>query len=160
MSRTNLSWEFTTHPCRGHPDGTDRILRPMMPATISKGNDKIDVPFLVDSGADFPSIPRDLAEALSINIDDLPKDKISGVGGISDIAWVDLDIEFGQRGRQFSYRWPFQVILNNFHNKLPLVGREPLFLHFDVSFRMKYAGIRGKFVLSEVIRTRDPGRYC
>jgi len=103
MSRTNLSWEFTTHPCRGHPDGTDRILRPMMPATISKGNDKIDVPFLVDSGADFPSIPRDLAEALSINIDDLPKDKISGVGGISDIAWVDLDIEFGQRGRQFSY---------------------------------------------------------
>ena len=159
MARTNLSWEFTTHPCSGHPNGTGMILRPMLPSSIGKGENRVDTVFLVDSGADFASIPRDLAEAIGIDVDDLPKDKTTGIGGSADIGWVDLDIQFGQRGKQYDFRWPVQVTMNNDHNRLPLLGREPLFALFDVSFRMKFADTRGKFVLSEVTKTRDPSKY-
>lgn len=158
MPRRNLSWEFTTYECRNHPDGTGAILRPMVPITLGTGSLKVDTMMLLDSGADFPLISKDVAEAIGINYDDLRKTKTSGVGGVVEVGWADIDIQIGQRQNQFEFRWPFQVSPNIHMNKLPLLGREPLFSNFDVSFRMKYADIRGKFILSEVKKTRNPSR--
>ena len=122
MSTKHLSYEFAYHPCDVHPDGSGRIKRPMMPFSIVYKDEKVDTMGLLDSGADFSSIPLDLALGLNIKIDGLKRDKTSGIAGETDIAWVDLEIEFGQRGVLFKYVWPFQIILSE-RSELSILGR-------------------------------------
>ena len=158
MPSRHLSYGFTKFPCRSHPEGS--ILRPMLSVTLSyKGQDPIDMSMLVDSGADFSVIPVGIARSLGIDMSTLRKDRTNGIGGSTEVAWALIDLAFGQRGNDFDIRMPFQILLNEDYDNLPLLGREPFFLWFDVNFRMAYAYPKGKFVLSEVTKTRDPDKY-
>ena len=146
------------YPCSSHP--AKSILRPMISATLSyKGQSPIDMSMLVDSGADFSTISIGVARSLGIDVSSLKRDKTDGVGGTTDVAWTEIDISFGQRGHNFNYRIPFQIILKEGNEGIPLIGREPIFLKFDVNFRMSFAEPKGKFVLTEVTKTRDPSKY-
>lgn len=132
----------------------------MMDATLQYlDNDPIDILMLLDSGADFPTITKDVAEALGIDIKKCKRDTATGVGGKTMVAWCEIDVSFGQGGHDFDYRMPFHIALAENSHMFPLLGREPIFYDFDVNFRMSYAPPKGKFVLKKVTKHRNPKKF-
>ena len=55
------------------------ILRPMIPLTI-QAKEKIDLVGILDSGSDITIIPKEIAEAVGIDLQE--ENEISGISGI------------------------------------------------------------------------------
>lgn len=106
-------------------------------------------------------IPREMAEGLlGIDVEKLPVDRAMSVANSFEIGVARLTVTLEQTGRRESFEAPFQIPLNQpGFPSLPLIGREPLFHLFDVSFRMAYTPNLGKFTLKKVTKTRDAERY-
>jgi len=145
--------EFTT------PKGL--LQRPLIPVTIEyPGHGSLDTSMIVDSGADLSMIEREFAAGLGIQVENLPRSKTDGAIGSGQVAEAEVMITISQREHVFEITMPIQIPLRYGYPRIPLLGREPIFKIFDVSFRMAYAETKGKFVLSEVTRRRKDEDYA
>lgn len=106
-------------------------------------------------------IPREIAEGiLGIPVTTLPMESINSVGNQFQVGVAEVLLTIEQRGIRESLTMPVQIPMNcPGYPVLPLLGREPLFHHFDIQFRMDYTTALGKFTLRKVVKHRDPENY-
>ncbi len=150
----SLSYKFTSSVLE---DGTT-ILRPLVPVNLQFGNGrKLNTLMLVDSGADYSMIDRELAQQLGV--DPIRMGKTSGSSGEADVEISKLHAELVYGNRTFPFEMPVQVPLEKGFPVIPLLGREPFFWLFDVNFRMGYTETKGKFVIIPVRKRRRARDY-
>ena len=139
------------------------IARPFLQCNLSYKGKSFQTFLLVDSGADYSVLERDVAiDGLQIDIEKLTStDTAGGMGGSTRVAFADIDIAFSM-GPRYIHQCtiPFQIPLDE--GKGPpfsLLGREPFFHDFKVIFRLGYTKdpAVGKFNLhmEKVHRTAD-----
>ena len=100
-------------------------------------------------------------DALNIDLSRLERGKTTGVGEM-EIAWVNVKVEFGQRGVYFEEDIPFQIPLEEEKDPpLPILGRDPFFYRYRIDFRMGYTkdSSLGKFVIYPEKHKRSPDKY-
>jgi hypothetical protein len=91
-----------------------------------------DLPFstigIIDSGADYVTIPMSAVEGLGLNPKELGKAQTTGgVCGNSESIVCDGDIQIGQ------YRIPIKICLVR-ENTIALIGRQGVFDYFHIEF--------------------------
>jgi len=112
------------------PNGTS-IKTPSI-LVILRGGESFDALALLDSGADISAIPRDIAEALQL---DLTGNKSSafGVGGTVDSVETKMEVHVGKGHERYCFNIPVKVILDPYDLPI-LLGRSGFFDKFVVSF--------------------------
>ena len=114
------------------------ILKPIIPQVFINRNDPSDLVSygtLVDSGADFTTISRLLAERLELDISG-KKTKTAGIGGSADIVLTDCEIILTRGSEAYQMKIPLQVVLDEDDVlPYPLLGRTGIFRYFDITFR-------------------------
>ena len=114
------------------------IVKPIIPVVFineKDNSDLIGMGTLVDSGADFTTISETFAKRLNLKL----SKKISftqGVGGNTKLKETNGNLILLRGAEAYKLRVPINVILKN-ENELPypLLGREGIFNHFDITFR-------------------------
>jgi hypothetical protein len=157
LADLNFSYGFRVYPgSRGQT-----IQRPVIPALLTSPTGRLGTDLLVDSGADFSMIPREFAElALGIDLAKCRVEEAVSASGTMRIAWVTLNVTIRDQAKTHTFEAPFQVPLDApGYPHLPLLGREPAFRIFDVSFRLGYTQEIGKLVFRLVTKTRNPSKY-
>lgn len=144
---TSLSYAFTPFTIK-----KKTILRPMLPVTIKYSSTEFPTMLLVDSGADYSILRREVVEdGLNIDISTLKKaGETSGITGKTKVAIIDAIITFGTLKLQCKEKIQFQVSLEPDKDPpLSLLGRNPFFYSYRIDFRMGYTTdpALGKFVL-------------
>lgn len=135
------------------------IMRPMMPVTFwHSTGERIDTLILIDSGADLSMIPKRIAQSLGIDFESCPKGVTGGVGGKTNVVMSAISIRFGHGKETYELEIPVQIPIKK-EIPYPLLGREPFFRFFDVSFRMGFCEDKGKFVIKEVTKVHPSGDY-
>lgn len=156
MTDVNFSYGFVKYPLRSGRE----IQRPVFPVTLTNDRQSIETLALLDSGADLSMIPRGVAEGLGIDVDACPEDDSNSVSGTFRIALHDLHVTLRQRLLQDTFAAQFQIPKSApGYPPIVLLGREPLFRRYDVSFRMGYTEDLGKFVLHKQTKSRDSDRF-
>ena len=144
--------------------GVDTILRPLIECTLEYKGKTIKVYLLVDSGADFSMLRREVArDGLGIDLASLPvAGTTGGVGGETKVAFLEMNVSFNMGKKKYEQRIPFQVSLDE-STDLPecLLGRIPFFYDFRICFRMGYTDdpSLGKFTLYYEEKKRSAERY-
>lgn len=106
-SLTSLSYAFIPYRI-----GNEIIPRPMLPVTLKRTSQTFPTMLLVDSGADYSMLQREIVqEALHIDISTLPeKGETSGVTGKAKIAWITvkyyLDRKTYSLKKTYRFRFP------------------------------------------------------
>lgn len=136
----------------------------MLPVILKKDDVEFPTMLLVDSGADYSMLTKDIVrDALGIDLSALKKEgKTSGIAGETEIAWITIKIGFGQRNIYFEEEIPFQVPLDEGKDPpVPLLGRDPFFYRYRIDYRMGFTADSslGKFVIYPEKQKRSPTRY-
>jgi len=85
---------------------------------------------------------------------------VNSVSDQMEVAEVTLTVTIVQRAISKSFPAKFQIPTEcPGYPVLQLIGREPFFSVFDVSFRMGYTRVLGKFTLKWVDKQHDPAKY-
>ena len=136
----------------------------MLPVILKKSSIEFPTPLLIDAGADYSMLRRDIVQdALKIDISTLKKEgETTGITGKAKIAWLNVKVLFGQRNLHFEENIPFQVSLEPEKDPpLSLLGRIPFFYKYRVDYRMGYTIdlALGKFVIYPETHKRSTGKY-
>ena len=155
----SLSYAFTPYEV-----GKKTILRPMLPVVLKKDDIAFPTVLLVDSGADYSMLTKDIVrDALNVDLSTLKKEgKTSGITGETEIAWINVKMGFGQRDIYFEEEISFQVPLDEGKDPpLPLLGRDPFFYRYRVDYRMGFTtdSSLGKFVIYPEKHKRSSAKY-
>jgi hypothetical protein len=87
----NLSYNYTRYIVKGV-----EILRPIIPVELQyKNNEPIIYTMLLDSGADFSLLSKDVGDSLGIDTDRESDDDVYGVTGHTPIIEEKIKIRFG-----------------------------------------------------------------
>lgn len=108
----------------------DYLLRPIIPISLTKGDNKIRFEALIDSGADYTVFPGILGRLLEIEVESGKKDSIVGVSGESiNVYFHNIIIEVGG--------WSFEIFAG-FADKMnkaqAVLGQSGFFDLFIVKF--------------------------
>ena len=69
----------------------------MIAVTLRYNDIEFSTPLLLDSGSDYSLITNEIIEDFfCVNVNSLKKGRNTvGVGGDTEIAWINIDVEFG-----------------------------------------------------------------
>lgn len=116
------------------PDPFPSENAPAIPVTLIGPQAKIDVIGLIDSGADFSFIPRDMAEALGLNL----TGKSEVIGGISgNVKAIKTVMKMNISKGNENYTFPVEAYVPEVQNDddFPvLIGRNGFFENFKIVF--------------------------
>lgn len=161
----NGAWQFRRVPLPRPIMGQSTVLRPYLNVTLTNGEKSFETLALIDTGADFNMLPREVAEVLGIDVDNapVPEYPCSGVAAGGRAKVFDLDLVIYGHDHPLSFRQSFAVIVNagQGQSKETLIGRHPLFHDFDFGFRMGFTNDPeiGKFTMRMVTKRRDASHY-
>lgn len=115
------------------PEPFDGVYVPAIPVRLIGQKDTIEVIGLLDSGADFSLIPRDMAEILGLNLSGKPE-KIGGINGDCKAIKTKVQIRIGNQHE--NYTFPIKVfVIPDIDDEVPmLVGRNGFFKQFKITF--------------------------
>jgi hypothetical protein len=155
-----FSYRFTEYPM---PDGKI-ILRPMLYCDLEHRGRRISTLLLIDSGADFSMLRREVAEAgLNIDLSSLnPTGETRGITGVTKVSTVNVDITFSYRKLAFTETIPFQISLDPSKDPAEsLLGRMPFFYRHRIDFRMGFTDDPklGKFTIHYEEKKRPAKGY-
>ena len=126
----------------------------------------IDFPtlILIDSGADYSIIRREIVEAaFGVDISKLKKSgETCGITGKTNVAEIDIQMMFGTEKQTFTEIIPFNVSLDPLKDPpVSLSGRIPFFYRYRIDFRMGYTTdpALGKFIIYPETHKRKPEKY-
>lgn len=144
--------------------GKEVILRPLLQCTLSYRGKTFETMLLVDSGADYSMLKREVArDGLMMDLDKLvPVGTTGGVGGETKIARVDVGVAFMMGKHKHDCTIPFQISLDEGKDPgFSLLGRIPFFYDFRVGFRMGFTDdpSLGKFNLHLEQKKRSSEKY-
>jgi hypothetical protein len=117
-----------SYPFTPYQENGTTILRPMLMVTLSKGQEEFSTNLLIDSGADFSLLRREVAtDGLNIDVDRLPSGGTStGIVGSVPVGLVDIDINFTYGRYSISEKIPFRVSMDESKDPpFSLLGRDP-----------------------------------
>ena len=126
----SLSFPFTPIELNGKI-----IFRPILQVILSNDQKKFPTGILVDSGADYSILQREIAE-YGLNMDISKLEKIGstcGIAGRTDVALINLDMKFGTGRYIYTEKIPFRVSLDETKDPpISLLGRDPFFYKYRV----------------------------
>jgi hypothetical protein len=119
---------------------------------------------LVDSGADYSMLRKEVAEFLGFELSKLKRTGLtSGIGGKPiPTSYVACEIEINYRNRKITEEIPFQIILDEKSDpEINILGRIPFFYDYRVDFRMGYTDSKtlGKFVIYKEEKKRKASKF-
>ena len=92
---------------------------------------------LIDSGADISVIPKDVAEALGLDMTG-KKEEARGTGGKVPAIQTKVIIELGRPHEQYALEIPVKIIMQDGDEEIPiLLGRAGFFDKFIITFNQK-----------------------
>src|SRR3989344_8165767 len=106
---------------------------PAIPVTLIGANTRIDIIGLLDSGADFSAIPKEIAEVLGLDLSSKPED-IGGIGG--DVAAIKKRMQINVNKSKEDYTFQVEVYaVEKLEEDFPvLIGRQGFFEQFKITF--------------------------
>jgi predicted aspartyl protease len=123
------------------------ILRPMIPLTI-QAKEKIDLVGILDSGSDITIIPKEIAEAVGIDLQE--ENEISGISGIPVKArQAKVSVNFGRGHEIYSFNIP--VLIPEKENIPIIIGRMGFFEQFKITFAEADKKIEFKKVITNLL---------
>lgn len=106
-----------------------KLLRPVIPISLSYGSISIRYEALIDSGADFSILPAGLAEILRINLDKLPKIYFSGaIGDVTTGAVGEITLILGEK------KFKTKVVFATLSGNTGILGQYGFFDKYIVKF--------------------------
>lgn len=162
----SAAFQFRRVPLPREVCGHTTVLRPYLDVLLEHKRAAFETLALVDTGADFSMVPREVAEVLGIDVDRIPGEELPfsgvGAGGVGKQIGLDFTI-LSDLGSLRVSGLPFVVMLDSppGQSKDTILGRHPLFRDFDLGFRMGYTDDPeiGKFTIRRVTKRRDAERY-
>ena len=143
----HLSYNFTSFNIKG-----SLILRPIIPVILQYDkNPPVAITMLLDSGADYSLISKDVGRSLAIDVNKDANSDVQGVSGATDAIEEKVKIEFGM-GHKYTFKKQITIhtTKKDGYPSIPLLGREPIFKEFDIHFRLGLKDIKRKFVLDKL----------
>jgi len=144
------------YPIESMQTKTSLFFRPSVPCQISGplDSDSVVMPFIVDSGADIPIMPREVLEALGYDFSNKGLQSGKGVGGgFKHFLLEDFKIGFLARTGTYGFMVEGPVaVLENYEFSSLLLGRNPFFAMFKITFQ--YANPQGPRIVFRP--ERDP----
>ena len=143
----HLSYNFTSFNIKG-----SQILRPIIPVILQYDNNPpVAITMLLDSGADYSLISKDVGRSLAIDVNKDANSDVQGVSGATDAIEEKVKIEFGM-GHKYTFKKQITIhtTKKDGYPSIPLLGREPIFKEFDIHFRLGLKDIKRKFVLDKL----------
>ncbi len=140
------------------------IIRPLLPAIIKFKSRLFNTQLLVDSGADYSMLRKEVAEFLGFHLKSLRKTGLtSGIGGRPiPTTFVKCEIEISYKSRKIFEEIPFQIILDEKSDPdVNILGRIPFFYNYRIDFRMGYTDSKkiGKFVIYKEDKKRKASNF-
>ncbi|MEK6887994.1 MAG: hypothetical protein AABX14_03560 [Candidatus Aenigmatarchaeota archaeon] len=125
--------DFTLHPSEDNGK-KQRRLRPVIMLQFQYAEEKpIDIPALIDSGADQSVSFQDIGEILGIKFQGEPTSPVNGITGESNAWEKPVSVKIGNECILINVFW----INRNFDKDsdyMMALGREKIFDTFDISF--------------------------
>jgi hypothetical protein len=115
-----------------NPQGAKKK-RPMVPITLSNGEESFEILALLDSGADSSAIPQEMAEVLGLDLTG-KKDKSYGIGGMVDSINSRVNVTIQKGHEHYTMTVEVKVILKDDLQIPPLLGRAGFFDEFEITF--------------------------
>lgn len=143
----HLSYNFTSYKVKGF-----QIFRPIIPVILQYGsNPPVAITMLLDSGADYSLISKDVGKSLGIDVDKDAVSTVQGISGVADALEEKVEIEFGM-GHKYAFKKEITIhtTKKDGYPSIPLLGREPIFKEFDIHFRLGLEESKRKFVLDKL----------
>ena len=119
------------------------VHRPKIPVIISIGGLKSEVAGLIDSGSDFVLFPKDIAEAIGIEVIGKTKEA-DGVGGkiTCRTGLAGIILKRGSLSKRIpNMRIHVQTTAESGIDEI-LLGRDPLFKYFKIEFNENAKRVR------------------
>lgn len=154
-----ISYSFTPIEVNGKT-----ILRPILQVILRYGPIEFPTGVLIDSGADYSVIQREIIEdAFKIDISKLKKcGETCGITGKTDVGKINVEMQFGTERDTLKEKIPFRVSLEpEKDTPITLLGRIPFFYKYHIDFRMGFTDdpTLGKFVIYPETHKRQAKRY-
>ncbi len=156
---SSFSYSFTPIDVKGNI-----VLRPILQAILRYKSIEFPTGILVDSGADYSIIQREiLEEVFDIDISKLKKcGETCGITGKTKVGEIDIEMQFGTERDTLIEKIPFRVSLEpEKDTPITLLGRIPFFYRYRIDFRMGYTDdpTLGKFILYPETHKRKSSKY-
>lgn len=106
-----------------------RLLRPIIPVSLSYNSDSIHFEALIDSGADFSIFPTGIAKRLNINLNNLRQINFSSASGDIVTGFIsDIKLDIGERV------FDTKVVFADLADNAGILGQFGFFDKFVVKF--------------------------
>lgn len=105
---------------------------PVIPITLV-GKESMDASGLIDSGADFSAMPKDIADILGLDLSG-KQEKIRGIGGETKAVTAKLSLIVEKGHERYSIPVEFKVLLQIESDFPILLGRKNFFEGFKITF--------------------------
>ncbi|MBI2667875.1 aspartyl protease family protein [Candidatus Woesearchaeota archaeon] len=116
------------------PDPFPSESAPAIPITLIGSKDKIDIIGLLDSGADYSVIPKDMAEILGLDLSS-KSEEIGGIGGNVKAIKTKMKINISKGRENYTFLIGVYAVEDDMKDDFPiLIGREDFFDKFKITF--------------------------
>jgi predicted aspartyl protease len=105
----------------------------MIPVTFINGEESLETTALLDSGADFVALTKDMAEALGFDLSGPREHCVTPVGSAEAVE-VRVTIRIAQGHESYTLTVPAKVLLVEHNGTPPLLGRIGFFDEFEITF--------------------------
>ncbi len=135
------------------PTGGQERKRPLLPVTFTNGDQSFETVGLLDSGADFVTMSREMAEALGIDLDG-KKGECSTPSGTAACVIKKVNMGVTDGHESYSLTVPVSVVLVKEFGSPPILGRIGFFDEFEVTINQR----KEKIWLKKIGNSVDRGR--
>ena len=120
----------------------------MIPVTFTNGEESVETTALLDSGADFVALSKDMAEALGLDLRG-PRETCITPLGSGEVVEVKVTIRIAQGHEGYLFTVPSKVLMIDHNGTPPLLGRIGFFDEFEITFNQQ----KEKIWLKKIDRT-------
>jgi predicted aspartyl protease len=118
------------------PPGGNERKRPMIPVTFINGDESVETLALLDSGADFVALSKEMAEVLGLDLSG-PQANCTTPSGAAQTTETKVTIKIGRNHESYALVVPVKVLLLDSSGTPPLLGRIGFFDEFEITFNQR-----------------------
>ncbi|OIO21123.1 hypothetical protein AUJ17_03715 [Candidatus Micrarchaeota archaeon CG1_02_47_40] len=130
---------FKYAPARYRTGKYDRAKIPAIPVILYGTKQKVSISALVDSGADFSLLNKEIADLIGVGYFDEEKDKVGGIGGEVEVRRGKIEFRITD-GRNSFRQAKLHIAVpaeNTAFGEALILGRKDFFERYVIEFREK-----------------------
>ena len=108
----------------------------MIPVIFTNGEETVETTALLDSGADFVALTKNMAEALGLDLSG-PRETCITPLGSGEAVGVTVSIRITQGHESYLLTVPSKVLMIDHNGTPPLLGRIGFFDEFEITFNQR-----------------------